>query len=416
MVPEHIIFVANSPGEISGWLAPLVKEARRRWPKCRLILQMLTCEFATGAEGRVARDMLGVDEVITPAHYPAMLLCRAQRFPNAIIIHLGGDMFYSAMLAKRYHLPLWIYVWGRRYLDSAFSGYFVRQEQDAERLRKKGIPEQKIHIVGDLVADATAAGLQRQSHHLAAQKRAQSRAAKKNGEDKNLPLISFLPGSREHEVSGLSPFYLEVASLLQKQAGPCRFQLIVSPYIEQDDLRRLLTALPLKKMGGCRARFDGEYMWAPDNTRLRVVHSDHLAHLSKSALALTIPGTKTSELACLGVPMLSILPLNRPDLLPLTGILGLLDFLPGGQYVKGKLMFSFVKRPRFFALPNMQAQREILPELVGVLNAEQVASRLASLLSDKDALQQQAQALRQLYAPHLGAASRIFDCLGEYTP
>ncbi|MBQ7567944.1 hypothetical protein IJT17_03985 [bacterium] len=410
MKPDTIIFVCNSPGEIAGWLQPLVYEARRRWPQCRLVLQLLLCEFASGAEARVSHELLGIEEVLSPYRYADMLFRRMARYRNPLIIHLGGDMFYSALLAKRWKVPLWIYVWGRKWLDRAFCGYFVRNSHDVEVLTKAGISAQKVRLVGDLVADATAAALERQREHRSKAAVSDSPASS----SASGPLISFLPGSRERELSGLAPFFMETAQIIKSSIPDCRFQIIVSPFINPQAMHRLLTAPPTEGVNGVRCHCDSRVIFDDLHTQISIVREDHLAHLADSTLAVTIPGTKTSELGCLGVPMLTILPLNRPDLLPIKGLIGLLDFLPWiGLRLKRLLVTRFAKPSRLYALPNILAQRQIVPEMVGVLSAESVAQETLKLLQSPEALQTQTHELLDLYASHKGASQRIFDILGD---
>lgn len=411
MQPETIIFVANSPGEIAGWLLPLVHEARERWPHCRLVLQLTLCEFASGAEERISRELLGIEEILSPYRYFDMLIRRMAHYKNPLIIHLGGDMLYSALLAKRWNVPLWIYVWGRKWLDSAFKGYFARNDKDLEGLQKSGIPLQKIRVVGDLVADATELALDRHMRHRAEADVSQLQVQ----ESTSGPLISFLPGSRERELSGLSPFFMAAAQIIKAQIPDSRFQLIVSPFIKDSDIKRLVTQPPLKEIEGVVCRCCGNCLIDDGNsTKITLIHEDHLACLSASSLAITIPGTKTSELGCLGIPMITVLPLNRPDLLPLTGLLGLLDFIPWlGPRLKKWLVVRFAKRSKLYALPNILAQKKIVPELVDILHPSQVADAAVSLLRDAAQLRQQSQKLRQLYDGYKGAAKRIFDILGD---
>lgn len=410
MRPDTIIFVANSPGEIAGWLLPLVHEARMRWPDCRLVLQLTLCEFASGAEERISRELLGIEEVLSPYRYFDMLLRRMAHYKNPLIIHLGGDMFYSALLAKRWQVPLWIYVWGRKWLDSAFTGYFVRNDRDLLSLQNCGIPLHKVRVVGDLVADATAFALEAQLQH-----RAEVLASYPSSSDTDSgPLVSFLPGSRERELSGLSPFFMEVAQTIKNHIPTCRFQLIVSPFIKDCDVQRLVTQPPIKEIGGVRCRCQGTYLLDEEGTKIELIHADHLARLANSSLAITIPGTKTSELGCLGIPMIAILPLNRPDLLPLTGLLGMLDFIPWlGKRLKKWLVVRFAKRSKLYALPNILAQRKIVPELVDILRASSVAQEAIGLLEKPETLRLQAQELQKLYEGYKGAAKKIFDILGD---
>ena len=411
MRPDTIIFVANSPGEISGWLLPLVHEARLRWPNCRLVLQLTLCEFASGAEERISRELLGIEEVLSPYRYFDMLLRRMAHYKNPLIIHLGGDMFYSALLAKRWGVPLWIYVWGRKWLDRAFTGYFVRNDRDLQALQNCGIPLHKVKVVGDLVADATAFALESQLQHRAEAGPARPDSSAKTGTG---PLISFLPGSREHEVSGLSPFFMETAQQIKAQIPDCRFQLIVSPFIKTGDIQRLTTQEPIPELGGVRCLYRDNCLSDGSTTEIEIIHEDQLARLSASSLAVTIPGTKTSELGCLGIPMIAILPLNRPDRLPLTGLLGMLDFIPWlGQRLKKWLVIRFAKRSKLYALPNILAQRKIVPELVDILRSSSVAQEAVALLNNPDALRSQTRELHKLYDGYKGTAKRIFDILGD---
>lgn len=429
MQPKTVIFIANSPGEIAGWLAPLVHEVRRRWPQSRLVLQLLLCEFASGQEKRIGQDILGLEEIRTPAQYWRTLLTDLKRYPQPIIIHLGGDMMYSALLAWRWKVPLWIYVWGRKWLDPQFSGYLVRNEYERQKLLEKGLAQEKIAVVGDLVVDATAFTLARQQKHLQetgattlTEGIEPTEATKPTEPNQSLssaadaPIISFLPGSRTRELCHLAPHFLKVAQIIKQQIPQSRFQLIVSPFIAKHELPSLLATPPLAEIEGISGTFTAGYMRALDNSvAMRVIQEDHLAHLAHSSLAVTIPGTKTSELSCLGVPMICCLPINRPDMLPITGIIGWLDFLPRlGPWLKKTLVLKFATRSRFYALPNLLAQKCLVPELVGVLTAQQVADAALNLWRDSEARQAQRQALKELYEPSRGAAERFFAVIEAY--
>jgi lipid-A-disaccharide synthase len=100
--------------------------------------------------------------------------------------------------------------------------------------------------------------------------------------------------------------------------------------------------------------------------------------MSQIHLALTIPGTNTAELSALGIPMMILLPSQKPELYPLPGPAGHLHRIPlVGKYLKIFLLWLFWKRVKYLAHPNRKAGVEIVPEIVGRVSAEAVAARLA---------------------------------------
>jgi len=393
--PQTILFAANSPGEIAGWLRPLVREARRRWPATRLVVILLPCTFASGSEGRVARDLVGVDEVIPASRFLRLLAWEGARFQQATLVHLGGDLMYSALLSWRWRLRAWSYMWGRWWWDRAFQGYFVKDPAGVAWLTRRRISADKAHLVGDLVADAVQAALE---------------------ESPSTPpppgrLVSFLPGSRGHEVESLAPFFLEVAEGLARGRPDLEFQMLLSPFLERDQADQALQAPPHPQVGGRQGRLQDDVLMGPSGVGIRIIRQGNLGALAGSTLALTIPGTKTAEASCLGVPHLMLLPLNRPELLPFVGLLGLLDWLPGGNHLKGRMLLTMKKTIGFLAQPNLLAGEAVVRELVDVLTPARVVDEAARLLEAPQELARQSLRLRDLYRSSLGTARRIFDRL-----
>ncbi len=393
--PQTLLFTANSQGEIAGWLRPLVRQARRSWPATRIVVILLPCTFASGSEGRVAHDLVGVDEVVPASRFLRLLAWEGSRFGRATLVHLGGDLMYSALLSWRWGLRSWSYMWGRWWWDRAFQGYFVKDQAGVSWLARRRIPTGKAHVVGDLVADAVQVAL----------------------EDSPAPcpvsgrLVSFLPGSRLHEVENLSPFFLAVAELLARSRPDLRFQMLLSPFVEADRADRALQTPPHPKVGGLPGRLRDGMLVSPGGVEIRIVRQGNLSALAGSTMAITIPGTKTAEAACLGVPHLMILPLNRPEMLPFVGLIGLLDWLPGGGTLKGQLLLRMKDRAGFLAQPNLLAGEALVREMIDVLTPEAVAAEASSMLDRPGELASQAVRLRELYRTSQGAAQRIFECL-----
>lgn len=393
--PQTLLFAANSPGEIAGWLRPLVRQARLRWPSTRIVVILLPCTFASGSEGRIARDLLGVDEVIPASRFLRLLAWEGSRLGRATLVHLGGDLMYSALLTWRWGLDSWSYMWGRWWWDGAFRGYFVKDRAGVAWLDRRRIPTRKAHLVGDLVADAVQVALEEAPPPPATSGRR----------------ISFLPGSRLHEVENLTPFFLDVAERLAASHPDLGFQMLLSPFVEAEQADRGLETPPHPKVGGLAGRLRDGALVSPGGVEIRIIREGNLAALAGSTLAITIPGTKTAEASCLGVPQLVILPLNRPEMLPFVGLVGLLDWLPGGGYLKGQLLLRMKDRAGFLAQPNLLAGEALVREMVDVLTPQAVAAEAALLLGRPADLAALSTRLRGLYRNSLGAAQRIFECM-----
>jgi hypothetical protein len=134
-------------------------------------------------------------------------------------------------------------------------------------------------------------------------------------------------------------------------------------------------------------------------------------------LAVAIPGTKLIELAALGIPAISTMPMNRPELVVINGVLQYLGRIPGaGAALKRAAMVAGIKRFPYFAQPNIDAGRELDVEIRGTLLPSRIAHVVAERFTDAAWLAQTGSALRALYAAHAGAAGRMADALLEGAP
>jgi len=103
--------------------------------------------------------------------------------------------------------------------------------------------------------------------------------------------------------------------------------------------------------------------------------------------------------------------LNKPELIPLEGIPGLIGGIPlVGRYLKRKAVLAAAKRVKFAALPNMKAQEQIVPELMGILRPEDLAIAVGNLIRNPDKLRAMSSRLKQVMGAD-GAARRIAEAL-----
>ena len=391
-----LLITANSPGEIT-WLGPIARAALERGLQVEVLL--LPCSFASGREAEVARTLPGVAKVHPWSSYlPLLLWGGAAWDPQTRVIHLGGDLMYTAFLSWRWGWRCWSYLWSRPWWNSAFRGYLARDAASVDWLLKRKVPREKVHVVGDLVVDSVLGEVPEPAVV-----------------DPNL--VALMPGSRRHELTGGTPLYLGVAEKLWKTRPNLRFRLMVSPFlvggleISRTLLEELLTQSPLPDVGGVKGRLEQvgqEYrLITPQGLAVEVIYHHHMQALAPAQLAISIPGTKTAEAAALGVPTLMVLPLNRPEHLPSIGLLGLLDFLPGGRRLKGKLIVRGRHKVGLLAQPNQRAGRMLMPEIIDVVNPDMIAQAAEDLLQAPQRLAEVRATLHSLYLPLRGAAQEM---------
>jgi lipid-A-disaccharide synthase len=374
---------------MAGWVKPLVKvwHSRNAGP---VDLLLLPCAFATGQEERVARELEGVDRVYRPHEYARLLLRQGRDYRDGALLHLGGDLMYSALLSWRWKLRAWSYMWARPWWNSAFTGFFTKDDWGVRWLRKRRVPEARIHLVGDLVLDAV-----------------RQQVPTPPGPVRRLQ-ISYLPGSRSVELRSLVPFLLGVHGRLRQRYPDLEGVLHLSPFLPRDEIEPLLQIPPDPLFGGLRGELRDGVLQSGD-TRLEIATSDGYQRLAQSAMAVSIPGTKTAEAGYLRTPVLTIIPLNRPEHLPSIGLLGLLDFLPGGNKLKGKLMLRMKPKIGLLAHPNILAGRALLPEILDPVEELSLSAAIAQTLESEGLLEEVRSELERLYCWRATPSQAIVD-------
>lgn len=398
----EFVLTANSPGEVSTWLAPVVRALREKTPGARISVFLVPCAFATGAEKAVVAAMPGVDRAFGPGEYwrHALAVPAVRGFEReGAVLFLGGDPVHALWLGRRLGLPALAYMergsrWGRH-----FAEVFVPNEGAREKLLRRGADPQRVRVVGDLMLDAVRPS------------RSPEAVRAELGLDPSRPVVAVFPGSRRFELEQAMPFLLRAAEILWEGRRELQFVMSLAPFVSPLDL----DGKPVAALGGTPVTLE------PDGNRWRAVTGRGLVVpalrgapydiMQVADLALTVPGSNTAEMAAMGLPMVVALPLNLAESIPLPGLAQYVERVPVvGKRWKRAIVHRLSARTPLVALPNRKAGRAIVPEVRGILRPEDVALEAERLLADAKARSAMAAALREVMGPP-GAARRIAERL-----
>lgn len=375
-----IILTSNSPGEISGWVRPVVRELTRQWPQARIRLFLLPCSFASGQEEEIARQISGITAVYpTSAYWHLALYNRLpsdyQPDQNGLVLFLGGDQTHAVIIGKRLGFPVYVYTEGRALWPKRVRKYFVPYEPALEQVEQ--LAPGKGELVGNLMLDAVRP--QVSSEELC------NRLAVASDEF----LVALFPGSRPGEFRYVAPFMAKVAEIVQEALPQVKFVVSLSPFISAELADEIFT----------------------QEINLPLIRGAQYDIMNSADLALTIPGTNTAEMAFLGLPIIVIIPLDRPELIPLEGLPGLIGRIPVlGKKIKSVAIRKLNQKTKYTALPNIIAGREVAPELRGIISPEQVGQAVISLLEDNKRRAQIGYQLKETIGT-AGAAGRLVKSL-----
>ncbi len=392
------VLVANGPGELYTWVRPVLRELRRRAPDTRVAISLIPCQFASGHETAIARGF-GADVVTSPAQYvratatgglPAGLERTDDGAGPAFVLSLGGNAGMAVSLARRLGQRAYRYSfepgWTR-----GLSTLFVPDERVARRARRLGGSAGRVKVVGNLVADAVQLD--------APATRAGS------------PHVVLFPGSRDGFSVHLIPFFIALVDRLAAALPGARFVWPVSRMLTEATLADGIAGRQAATLGGVAGTREEGRVLTPAGAAIEMVpEEDRYAHMRAADLAVTIPGTNTLELGVAGVPSVVLLPLNRPELIPLEGAGHWLGLVPGvGRYLKRyavRLWVEGLSTP--VSLPNRFTGEDLMLEISGRLEVDAVADRTLTLWRDAADRERRRQRLHQTM-PRPGAAANLLD-------
>ncbi len=377
----ELILTGNGPGELSGWIAPVARAARREVPSVRLTLALSPSQFAGGRELEVVRGWNLFDRLLDPRTClrVAAGLVSLPAEDQVALIHLGGELWLSGRLAARLRSPACALaettLIARRH--RLFSRIFAVSPEVASQLAARGVPSEKVITTGDPRADAIPRTDDRRS----------------TIDDRSSTfIVSFMPGSRDRHFATLAPYFLSVAAALHALEKAVRFRLIVSPFLSPDLLTRI-------QEESARRWPELDAQWVTDEPWPALATSD---------LVVTIPGTNTLELALLGVPFAVVIDTGLLQLAPIEGALELVTRIPGlGTPVRRALLRRHLSRLEYTALPNLRTGRTVVPEWVGRWTPEELAKQVAALLYAPEQREAIRRDLRETFDLPPGASRMI---------
>lgn len=398
----RLIATVNGPGELSGWLLPVLERLKATAPHVRTAAVITPCQYAARSEREVAAAAPWVDDAYTVWSFVrrewANRNVRTTR-DRSLVVHFGGDPIYSRLVAAASGAVAW------RYGTSAkgagwIERFMVPTDKAAAKVSREGIPPNRITVVGQLVVDSVGSSGGASGNDVP--------GGQGGGEESTRVLL--LPGSRRFEVEPMVPFFVQIIDETCARRPGATFLMSRSSYVGRDEF----TALAIR--AGCRAlsNGDGLELLTPGGHRCTVVDGGRWHEFAGSdGLALSLPGTNTLQLAACGTPTIVLLPLNWGERIPLEGLPGLLlpSRLPFGL-AKRYLTRALNRRIKYTALPNILADAQVVPELRGVLRAGQVADEIASWLDDRARRAATSRRLREIAGPP-GASTRLVAAILE---
>ncbi|MDX2005127.1 MAG: sugar synthetase [Meiothermus sp.] len=366
MALDEILLLTNGPGELSTWVPPVLRRLRVAEPSARLELFLVRDQFSAGTEAARARE-LDLDAVYGRAELLGRIASRKPRGRGRVLM-LGGAPRDAALLGRALGYPAFVYSFDHKAWYPGLSGLMVDSERTRKAAVARGADAAKTHTVGNLVRDAMEDA--------------------RGGGDQAADVLIF-PSSRPFAARYLLGFMLAAAERMAAARPGLRFGWVRSRLLTDAAVGEALSGRFAGEIGGVSARLEGAgqgdegrgHLLTQNGLRVEVVsESARYSAMAGAKVAVTIPGTNTLELALAGLPAVVLLPLHKPELLPLEGVLHWLFMLPGGRGLKQRFVLGLERRVGHLALPNQWLGERVFPELRGVFGPDAVAEAALELL------------------------------------
>ena len=403
MQPTDIVILSNGPGEVATWVRPVVKALSRieNDRTLRTSVLLSPCPHSTGKEAEIVSNYVRVERVLPASDFFTFLLWGKttdnwQWHPNGIVVFLGGDQFYAVAISKRLGYSSLIYAeWDARWYRFV-DRFAVMNQKAIDRIPQSY--QHKLSVVGDLMADV-------------------SLEVEQSPARENIPLIGLFVGSKPAKLAQGVPLCLAIAERIQQHNPQTQFVIPVAPTIDPTVLVNYASQQNhlVSAFGNVTARLmpnEPTQLVTSGGTIIKLATFPAYQTIANCQICLTTVGANTAELTALQVPMIVLLPTQQLDAMrSWDGLPGMLANLPGVGFAFAKLInWLVLKQGRLFAWPNIWAQREIVPELVGKLEPETVARLVLDYLSHPQKLQDMRDRLARVRG-QTGAAQQIADII-----
>ncbi|MDD1436914.1 lipid-A-disaccharide synthase [Dolichospermum sp. ST_sed10] len=401
--PVDILILSNGPGEVTTWVRPVVKALRAELGNDRLQVRISVilspCPHASGKEAAIALGYLEVDRVQAPEHFWQFLIWgkTAQNWEwrnKGVVVFLGGDQVFSVIIGKKLKYKTVVYAeWEARW-HNFIDKFAIMKAQVAKNVSAKYAD--KFAVVGDLMLEAAEDEIT---------------SASENSKSK-INIIGILPGSKTAKLTQGVPLTLAIAEYVHSKLPQTKFFIPVAPTLDLPTLASFANPEnnPFTKAFNFQgASLKDNYLITSTGLKVELIQENPAYHLlSQCSLCLTTVGANTAELGALAVPMIVLLPLQQLDAMrSWDGLPGILANLPGVGSSFAKLInWWMAKNKGLFAWPNIWAQEEIVPELVGNLQPEAVGELVLDLLENPGKLDAMRDKLRSVRGES-GAAKKL---------
>ncbi len=389
---KDLVIFSNGPGEISTWVMPFVEAVRKKpeiAERYRILLVIHPCQFGSGTEHFVAERIDGVEAIIRPAEYLKLLISgfgrRRYGFKKSgIMFSLGGDLMHPVLFRKRIRGKHKLYAYSNNPgWEKYYEKIFVRNEYIRDKFLKGGASDEQLDITGDLVYSSL--------KFFGSRREIRKRLSLSDDD----VMLVFLPGSRDFEVKYMLPVFLKVIDDITETMGGVKPFLLKSPYISYDTIRKALSyGGKIKEADSMSGTFHEReekkepYIRYSSGKEIQILEGG-LEYWGRGMdFAVTLPGTNTIQLAYRKIPSLVVAALNKPEVIPIEGIFGLFKWVPIlGKAVIRKAFFHYVKKFRYASLPNIYTNKEVIPELFGIIRTSDITERIKKILKSNEHLE-----------------------------
>ena len=440
MQAADILILSNGPGEVTTWVRPVVKALRQHLGNdpslLRISVVLSPCPNGTGKEAAIAQSYPEVDRVQGAEHFFPFLLWgkTAENWDwrdKGVVVFLGGDQFFPVLIGKRLGYRTVVYAeWEARW-PSWIDRFGVMTPQIISKIPQEYAD--KLSVVGDLMADVglQVNRLQVESSDLLA-----------NLQPSNLPLrgtlreqpptelIGLLPGSKPAKLMQGVPLSLAIAQHIHERRPQTRFVIPVAPTLDFSMLAPFANPQQnplIQQLGWGEAELIVPTSDSQETALLKTpsglcieLWQKFPAYdlLAQCHLCLTTVGANTAELGSLAVPMIVLLPTQQLGAMRAwDGLPGILARLPGigsglVRIINLIMIQLILRQKRLFAWPNIWAKGEIVPELFGKLQPQDVAQLVLDYLEHPEKLEEMRSRLRSVRGQP-GAAEKLAQLVRE---